>query len=200
MTPEEIKLLLSYAGSFGLGAILAGGLVWLLLKSFVPSYLMQKAENLATREDIAKITHEIERVKSQYAVLLEELKATHQLRLAAIDRRLQVHQEAFALWRELLGSTHSQEAGKIVMKCQDWWEKNCLYLEPKVRQAFVEAYSAAHTHHALVQSHADSKLISETWMRITKFPDIVFDAIQLPALSEIESKSLKIEKTDSSGK
>jgi hypothetical protein len=70
MNTEEIKLVLSYVGAFGVGGIIAGGFVFLLLKSFIPSYLREKGKNLATREDIARITEEIECVKSQYAVLL----------------------------------------------------------------------------------------------------------------------------------
>lgn len=70
MNTEEIKLLLSYLGAVGVGGIIAGGIVFMFLKSFIPSYLGEKAKNLATREDIARITDEIERVKSQYAVLL----------------------------------------------------------------------------------------------------------------------------------
>jgi len=198
MTIEELKLLLSYLGSFGVGAILAAGVVFFVLKSFIPSYLSKKAENLATHEDIAKITDEIERVKTQYAVLLEELRAKNQLRLAAIDRRLQAHQEAFTLWRELFGFTHTNEIGKAVLKCQDWWEKNCLYLEPKVREAFLDAYSAAHTHHALVQGQSDAQSIQESWKRITRFPDIVFEATQLPALTDMERK-IVLETNDKTG-
>jgi len=97
MSAEELKLILSYAGSFGLGGIAVGALVYFLLKSFVPAYLSKKAENLATREDVARITEEIERVKAQYAVVIEELKARHQLRLAAVDRRLEAHQRAYEL-------------------------------------------------------------------------------------------------------
>lgn len=96
MLIEDVKLLLSYLGAIGIG----GGVVFLLLKSFLPSYLAQKAQNLATKEDIARITNEIERVKSEYAFLLEELKARHQMRLAAVDRRLQAHQDAYSLWRK----------------------------------------------------------------------------------------------------
>ena len=83
MSAEEIKLILSYAGSFGLGGLAAGALVYFLLKSFVPAYLSKKAENLATREDVAKITEEIERVKSQYAVVIDVL-VDHLARLPLI--------------------------------------------------------------------------------------------------------------------
>jgi len=193
MTIDELKQILSWAGAFGIGGAIAGFVVFSLVKSFVPSYLAKKAENLATREDIAAITHEIERVRSEYAVLIEQLKARHQLRMAALDRRLQAHQEAFELWRELLGAAHTEGIGKVVLKCQSWWEKNCLYLEPKVREAFVTAYSSAHRHQALIQGRADSKDIRESWDNITRFPNTIFEAIQLPALTEIELKPLALE-------
>ena len=80
----EVRELLSYLGAFGAGAVIAGVVVFLLLKSFLPSYLAEKGKNLATREDIAEITDKIEKVKSGYALILEELKAHHQLRLAAL--------------------------------------------------------------------------------------------------------------------
>lgn len=192
MSIDELKQLLSLAGAFGVGGLVAGFVVFALIKSFIPSYLAKKAENLATREDIAAITHEIERARSEYAVLIEQLKARNQLRMAALDRRLQSHQEAFELWRELLGAVHTDGIGKVVMKCQSWWERNCLYLEPMVREAFVAAYSSAHTHHALVRGRADNKDIRESWDTITRFPNTIFEAIQLPALTEVESKTLAL--------
>lgn len=190
MSPEEIQSLLSLLARYGFEAVIAGAVVFLLLKFFLPGYLSEKGKNLATKEDIAKITDEIERVKSQYAVLLEELKAKHQLRLAAIDRRLEAHQEAFTLWRELLAHTHTEEVGKAVIKCQDWWEKNCLYLEPNVREAFSDAYSAAHTHNALLQGRSNVELVKENWERITKAGQIILEAAQLPGFTTVEKKEL----------
>ncbi|MEQ1773001.1 MAG: hypothetical protein ABL891_04375, partial [Burkholderiales bacterium] len=192
---------INLVGAFGAGAIIVGGIVFYLLKFYVPTYLSEKAKNLATREDISAITNEIERVRVQYTILVEELKARHQLRMAALDRRLQAHQEAFTLWRELFGNTHTEEVGKSVLKCQAWWEANCIYLEPKVRQGFVDAYSAAHSHNQLVRGRADAQHIQESWARIIKFPDILFEAVQLPPLTEVEVKSLenKLDESDRKG-
>lgn len=190
MTIEELRELLRYAGAFGVGGVVFLGIGWVFLKAYFSNYLSKKAENLATREDIAAITHEIEGVRTQYAVLIEESKAKHQLRMAALDRRLLAHQEAFTLWRELLGGVHTEAIGKIVIKCQDWWEKNCLYLEPKVREAFVAAYSAAHSHHAYVRANSESEIIMENWEKIMMFPKVLFEAIQLPPLSEVEAKPI----------
>ncbi len=191
MTPEEIRFLIGIVGGFGVGATVAGVVVFSILKYYIPSYLSEKGKNLATKEDIAEITREIEGVRVQYSMLVEEFKARHQLRMAALDRRLQAHQEAFTYWRELFGNTHTEEVGKSVIECQGWWERNCIYLEPKVRQGFVDAYSAAHSHNQLVRGRANVEDIQKNWARITKFPDILFEAIQLPPLTEGEVKALK---------
>ncbi len=189
MSLEELRGLVTLFAGFGLGAIVAAVVTALLLKHYLPAYLNEKGKNLATREDIAAITREVERVRNEYGALLEEVKARHQLRLAAIDRRLQAYQEAFTLWRSLI--TGPEQSGKAVIECQTWWEKNCLYLEPGVRQAFVVAYSNAHLRAEFVRAHADSKLITEAWDKVKAFPDILFAAIQLPGLSELETKALQ---------
>ena len=75
------------------------------LGKYLPSYLSEKGKNLATKEDIAEITREVERVKSESRErlegILEHLRYRNQLRLAALDRRLQAHQEAYALLGKL---------------------------------------------------------------------------------------------------
>lgn len=190
-------MLLELVGVFSLGATVATVIVMLLARHYLPAYLGEKGKNLATREDIAEITHEVERVRTQYAALLEELKTRNTLRMAALDKRLQAHQEAFTRWRELMSKTHTDEVGAEVIACQTWWETNCLYLESEVRTAFVDAYSAASMHNQLVRSRPDYKVVQENWQRITKFPDLLFKAVQLPALSQVEAKSLNLNEPSS---
>ena len=73
--------------------------------AFFGSYLKKKGENLATKEDIGGITKKIEAIRSEYNAQLESHKASlelsNQLKLAALDKRLQKHQEAYTLWRKL---------------------------------------------------------------------------------------------------
>jgi hypothetical protein len=187
MTENLIYLL----SAFGAGSVLAAGVAFLLVKNFLPAYLGEKAKNLATREDVSEITSQVERVRTQYASLVEELKARHQLRVAALDRRLQAHQEAFTLWRGLLGTVHSEKVGNEVIKCQSWWEQNCVYLEPTVREAFVDAYSAAHSHEAILRGRDNRELAESNWKRISAFPNILFAAVQLPGLSELEKREIE---------
>ena len=56
-------------------------LVSLLIKSYLPAYVKEKAINLATTEDIADITKQIERVRadiSQETVLLEKRREVYE--------------------------------------------------------------------------------------------------------------------------
>ncbi len=184
-----LRELLPLFTSLGFGAFVGAIGTLLLLRFFLPAYLNEKGKNLATREDIGAITREVERVRVEYGALLEELKARHQLRLAAIDRRLNAHQEAFILWRSLM--TGVEESGKAIMACQEWWEKNCLYLDPRVREAFVVAYTNAHLRAEFVRVHADATYITEAWDKVKAFPETLFAAVQLPGLSELETMALQ---------
>jgi hypothetical protein len=192
MTPEELAAIKAMVAGFGSGALIAAGIAYLVVKHFLSSYFSEKGKNLATREDIEVITRTIEGVRTQYMSLVEELKARHQLRLAAVDRRLQAHQEAFTLWRKIMAAVHTEEIGNVVIECQSWWEQNCIYLEPPVRGAFVTAYGAANDHHALVKSRVEVTLIQSSWRQITDFPNVLFQAVQLPELSELEAKALGV--------
>ena len=95
MTTSEIEALLSHLGSAGIGAIVGGFIIYMIVKSFIPSYLSEKAKNLATKEDIGKITNEIESVKADYAEVLEELRSENQLKLAAIEREKTIKKEVY---------------------------------------------------------------------------------------------------------
>jgi hypothetical protein len=192
MTSDEIAAFKAIFISFGAGALMSAGVAYLLVKFFLSSYFSEKGKNLATREDIAEITRKVEGVRTEYASLVEELKARHQLRLAAVDRRLQTHQDAFELWRKIMKALHTEEISQVTIQCQRWWEQNCIYLEPPVREAFVVAYIEASHHNPLVKSQVEAHLDRSRLDSITGFPDVLFKAIQLPALSELEAKSLEL--------
>jgi hypothetical protein len=66
MTPEELAALKSMLTGFGAGALVAGGVAYLVVKHFLSSYLSEKGKNLATREDIEEITRKVEGVRTQY--------------------------------------------------------------------------------------------------------------------------------------
>ncbi len=181
-------------GSFSIGLVTALMFVALITKFYIPAYLKEKAKNLATKEDISEITEAIEKVRSQYNEKLQELiyqnnvqleghKALNQLRVVAPERRLQAHQEAFALWRKMLSSLHSNERVNVVMECQDWYNQNCLYLSAKSREAFSVAYGALAIHNDLLQDRMQPESVKRNYLEITNAGSIIVQSVELPALS-----------------
>jgi hypothetical protein len=184
--------------------LIAVGICVLVWRSFLPAYVGKKGENLATKEDIAAITKEVEQVKSFYAnelkqlehgheLLLEELRGKHQLRMAAVDKRLEVHQQAYTLWRKLLANLYSNDINSIVFECQEWWRSNCLYLAPAARGAFRLAYAAAASHRNLLAGAggADEKGNYEVILRAG---EAIVSGVELPTLGEREAEDV-IDKT-----
>lgn len=179
--------------------VLALVVALLLWRSFFPSYLNEKGKNLATKEDIAAITKQVEDIKELYstrlkelehqnALVLEQVRAQQQLRLAAVDRRLAAHQEAFALWRRLIGAAHSEGVHTLVLECQDWWEKNCLYLGAEARDSFNRAYFAASSHPVLTQTRVDAEEVKANWALLMRAGDDIVAGVQLPSLGNRESE------------
>ncbi len=184
MSAEQIEIILSFTLRYGFEAVVAGLVVFLLLKYFLPGYLSEKGKNLATTEDIAGITTEIEKVKSNYNNLLETLRAQHQLRLAAVERRLQAHQEAFCLWRKINGALGKDSLLEIIHECDEWWGNNSLYLEAEPREAFLEAWVSARDLE-WYKNNSETSLVTECYRKINYAGDAITKAVELPKLNEL---------------
>ena len=171
--------------------IIGGIVVGVLLQKYLFPYLGKKGANLAIKEDIAEITDKIEQAKSPHTERLEQTKLNHQLRLAALDRRLKAHQEAYALWWKLMGVVRDKASiGEVIMECQDWWVNNNLYLEAEARQAFSTAYHSASTYCQIYTElrEADAfererreKVLSESWDSVNDAGEAIVKAVELPS-------------------
>ena len=105
------------------------------------------------------------------------------LRLAAVEKRLAAHQEAYALWCRLLSALHSQDrVHDAAVECQAWWEKNCLFLDPKSRRAFREGTIDA----ALYQDLKGENDPRETLRRLRGVLDLLVEGAGLPTIGEHE--------------
>lgn len=163
--------------------------------AYFASYLREKGRNLATREDIAGLTKIVEDIKTENALLVERFKSQQQLRYAALDKRLQAHQDAYTLWRELVQNIYSDKEGrgKIVDKCNQWWDRNCLYLESDARNAFDDACFA--TSLSIVGVDTDKTEAAKTMEfydeRVRRAGAIIVKSVALPGLTASEEKYLK---------
>lgn len=124
----------------------------------------------------------------EYDKILELFKTKNQLRLAAINERLRVHQEAYQLWREINTHLSTKEIGNVVTKCDLWWGTNCLYLEPEARKAFLIAFVRARDleFYKTSQDPSTRTLVTDMYQEINEAGAIIERCVELPVLNEFE--------------
>lgn len=119
--------------------------------------------------------------------VISKRERVNQFRLAALEKRLAVHQEAYALWSELFIHLFDDNIGDYVMKAQEWWYKNCLYLDPKSRNAFRIAINLAFNHRNIPNS--ESQLKQQSYKDIERVGELLAAGVGLPSIGENEGKS-----------
>lgn len=112
---------------------------------------------------------------------------------AALDRRLQAHQEAFNLWRKMISSVHTEKAMDVSYESQQWWNLNCVYLDAKSRKAFRKAFVAL-ANHADYLSSDDSEAVKENWKDLKGAADPILREAELPPLVD---EDLDLERPES---
>ncbi len=194
MNPDEIKEIINNALNQISFFKWWHYLLWIFVTAigaYIGTYLREKGKNIATKEDIGRITDEIEKIKSIYAKEIEEVREKQQLKLAAIEKRLEAHQKAYSLWRNLVSKVHkSDEIAQVVLECQDWWINNCLYLSPAARESFRKSIFCAANHKDFLQDRSNIKLIKENWADIMAAGTDIVRAAGLPPIGDDEIKFL----------
>jgi hypothetical protein len=171
-----------------LGAAVGAGIIG--------AYLRKRAENLATKQDIRAITSVVEAVKAEFQQAheaqrhvneraLKSMDYEHQLRVAALERRLDEHQGAYARWWTLQSKMYAPEAHHIAVECQLWWVEHNIFLDPQAREAFRDAYLAVGV---MVQLKGDQDAESvRVWREqvetVRKAGNIIAKAVALPPIT-----------------
>jgi hypothetical protein len=195
MTTEQIDRIVDAISSLDRGNNLWALVVMLFVvpiasgaAAYYGSYLRKKGENLATKEDLQEITTTVESIRSVF-------ETNKELRLAALDRRLAAHQEAYALWKELVSVSNKRDdqgaCVEHVMKCQNWWNHNCLYLDAEAREAFRVSYLAAHSRPDLLASGDPESMKSNFEIVVAAGKKLVAGAALPPLSTDEESKQIE---------
>ena len=105
---------------------------------YLLAYSKKRGEEDATLIRLSQITQAVEEIKSQ-------LQARHTLRFAALERRLQAHQEAFTQVVSLASTFYSEREHirDALNQSRIWYVENALYLEDEAKSAFNSAFTAA---------------------------------------------------------
>lgn len=109
------------------------------------------------------------------------------LKLAALDKRLEVHQNAWTMWNELLFNlSNPEDLYKASTKAARWFTLNNLYLESNAREAFYSAYMSA----SFLSDNPESTRVHErkTWLEwrreVWEAGEKIAKGVELPALEE----------------
>ena len=107
-------------------------------------------------------------------------------RLAALERRLQAHQEAYSLWWSLIQRIYgdNQEFSSHLKHCEDWWVNNGLYLSPAARKHFKGGLSEAQLHRIFYKDGAEQNTATDRWNRLSEVFEIISSGVELPDIGD----------------
>lgn len=116
--------------------------------------------------------------------------------LAALDKRLAVHQEAYSEWKKIMRAVcGGEDIFNTVLEAEKWWNNNCLYLDPVSRQAFRECVLCVFKSQECLEKtqYKDfMKRNKETWNQIMRPGQTIPEGV---ALGHFEEKELSFEHT-----
>lgn len=128
---------------------------------------------------------------------ITEKRFQHELKLAALDKRLEVHQQAYTWWLNVLRSLFEKEKlhKEILPSAYKWWDENCLYLHKNVAHKLRAAFLIAGTYEVMADAYrgqpngADS--IERMHLDIASVGPLIQAAVGLPEInpSELASNS-----------
>ena len=68
---------------------------------------------------------------------IRENERRDKFKLASLDKRLEVHQEAYYRWSKMIHLRFRPDVDNFLQGSLDWHYKNCLYLDSKSRVEFI---------------------------------------------------------------
>lgn len=153
--------------------------------AYYTAFLRKKGEDRAVKESLDQFTRIAEAIKHDYAMLGEQFRADQTHRFLVAEKRFDALQQAFVQWWAVFDAIDDRGSlDAAVEKARRWWNANCLYLDPKARQAFNRGMSA-------VLIWAGRRMPDEESERQWKIffydtPDAIFGAAKVPALAKDE--------------
>ena len=121
--------------------------------------------------------------------------------LAALDSKLKAHQEAYELACYLPSAAHkSENDNSHIQKCEEWYRKNCLYLESEARLVFFSAIRTAADYYLYLsewKSTGDPAELKKKWSQIVEVKSIIENNVTRPL---VLPPDIKKEEYDFKGK
>ncbi|MEL4471553.1 hypothetical protein [Shewanella algae] len=92
-------------------------LIGLGLRSYLPSYIKEKAKNLAQKEDIQEITDKVEAIRNVHKSDLELFKGSIQSSLEALERKREVYNDFIKSLGVFIGGRTDKTQKQVFLDC-----------------------------------------------------------------------------------
>lgn len=163
------------------------GLLILYLHTFVKSTVQESVKH--------EFENQRERMREEFEREQEARERRDKFRLAALEKRLEVHQRAFALARRMIFTLHdSAEKNSVATECKTFWDGQSLYLSNDVRREFHKSYLFYNFYDQEIESirslkeadpesakKAHQELIAHT-EELRQLPALIENAVDLEAM------------------
>ena len=131
-----------------------------------------------------KTAREIVNLQNQHADALERSRQKHELNLAALEKRLEAHQQAFTLLWKFFAPNSPEALSSHARECEIWWVENCLYLNEEASRAF-RAVCSGFVRSVSYNSEGEMLLSGSTW---SLFVDAFENIQKVPGLPSLNSE------------
>ena len=114
-----------------LGAWFLGNLpTWTIAggAAYLGSYLSMKGKNLATVEDLPTTEGIIQAIRHEFDLKRDQAAHDRSKEAVAAAERLEVCQEAYRLWRELMTRLFRDDVVETVVEFEKFYDEKALYL------------------------------------------------------------------------
>lgn len=135
---------------------------------------------------------------------LEGIRKQVQLQMVSAEKRLEVHQKAFALWGTLKSRLRDGDLEAVIQDCNDFWYENSLYLDQEVSTEFVKAYKNARLYRSsweegrtnLRDRAAISQELNRSFYKVIRLGTVIRAAVNLPPLIDEDEKQRVLQEHD----
>lgn len=178
-----------------LGFCLSG---WLSKKRH-EGLLRAQSDNFEERLKQDKKHHDaLQQIQNNYSTALEDFKSLHQLelenhksrlsfRVIAVEKRLEVYQQAYWLSQKMnlaAVTTDGEKFERIYSEVSKWWYQNCLYLSPQLFKAFRDGmFFCEILHENLSKKHLHEKQYFDASKALTDLPKLIQESVDLPNIT-----------------
>lgn len=131
--------------------------------------------------------------------LISNKTRKHQLSLAALDKRLEAHQQAYAICNMLGRKWSAQKTDRNDVQDEfiTFWDNNCLYLGSASRDALLETF---HIYVEFGVKGMGGTIGADFHNAHRKTLEALADEMSLPSLKEKDVSNQAIESTEKGGK